>query len=114
MTETQVRTMWGKPYLQIEIPNTGKILCYKNEGHPVHMINRIAGVDEDKMYKNKVSITVQKFEEIEERYSDAELFFDTQGQLEAFTCIGEETYIHSRDGEIKGSSLKLYTKYIDN
>lgn len=109
MTYEQVRTIWGNPYVTIRIPDRGEVWCYRNEGHPIHIGNKIFFGKERK--RSGTSMVVQKLEDIQEIYSEAELLFNIEGQLEAFTSVGEETYVHTMKGKIAGSNLRVYAKY---
>ena len=109
MTYEQVRTIWGNPYATIRIPDRGEVWCYRNEGHPIHIGNKIFLVKESK--RSETSMVLQKLEDIQEIYSEAELLFNIEGQLEAFTSVGEETYVHTARGDLEGSSLRIYAKH---
>ncbi len=114
LSKGEIRAKWGEPEYSIRVWGGQELWSYRNEAHPAHFFDKITFADRITPRKWQRIDQVDSLEELAEisSYSNAELLFDKEGLLEAYTKVGEEIAVHSRYGDIDGSNWRSYARYI--
>lgn len=98
LKKEQVISIWGaEPLYYVKLIDGSEIWYYKNSAHPYSVEADI-----------KRGAIIKDMQNIPVLYSYAELLFNNQGILEAYTCSGEEVYIYTIKGKFKGDTIKSY------
>ena len=115
LSKEEIRTAWGTPEYIIDCASGRELWSYKDEGHPIHFVDKITF--SEKLSERKMPATgeVVSLEEMDRysSYSNAELLFDKEGKLEAYKQIGEETTFHTRYGDMAVLGWKDYYDFLN-
>jgi hypothetical protein len=110
-----IKAMWGAPEYTISVVDGKKLWSYKNESHPTHIHDRTFFFIKTKKRKEPAAGQAVSLEEMGSysTYSNAELLFDDEGTLEAYTKVGEESAVHTKYGDISGSGWYVYSRFLN-
>ncbi len=115
LSKDEVRAIWGVPEYIISGIGGKELWSYGNEGHPIHFVDKITFSDRINRRKEPGTdkdIPLAGLSQFSS-YSNAELLFDKEGKLEAYTNIGEEAAIHTKYGDVAGSGWQAYDNFLN-
>jgi hypothetical protein len=102
LSKEDVRAIWGIPEYTLSVTGGKEMWSYKDEGHPIHFVDKITFSEDIPLGELGKFCT----------YSNAELLFDEDGSLVAYTKIGEEIAIHTKSGDVAGSGWEAYSRFL--
>jgi len=110
MSKHNVSEIWGLPEYVFKVETGKEIWSYEDKGHPIHLVTMSFRRE---VPRSTEPVALDKLNDMS-GYSNTEMLFDTNGELEAYTIIGETDVIYSRYGDIPGPRWDVYAEFIRN
>lgn len=112
MSKPDVLQIWDHPEFVIFLEDGKEIWSYKNKGHPIHFVLFLSLTDTERQRKTE-NVSLEELDDMNS-YSNAEMLFDINGELEAYTIIGDTLVVHSRYGNVPGPRWDVYAEFLGN